>query len=82
MKTTLSFAKRDNDRWNAGPYVICKYSDGYFAYRYFRYKDGKRDAKRLHADDAPLKTLAMAKKLCERMSCEPLPKDIRLIDAP
>lgn len=79
----MEFIAGEFDRWTCGPFVIAKYDDGFYAYRYFKYLHGGRhDAKRLHPEDRPLKTFAEAISLCEKVSAEPLPTGVRLIDAP
>jgi len=85
----MRFVKKDKtiNRWNSGPYVICKYDyvdkkGKFFAYRYFKYKNGGRDAKRLHPEKEPPQSLAEAKRLCEKVSQEPVPDGILLVDAP
>ena len=79
----MEFIAGEFDRWTCGPFVIARYYDGFYAYRYFKYlHGGRRDAKRLHPEDRPLKTFAEAISLCEKVSAEPLPTGVRLIDAP
>ena len=78
----MKFIAEEFDRWHCGPYVIAKYDDGFYAYRYFKYKMGGRDAKRLHHEDKPLPSFEEAVALCDKVSKEPVPDGIRLIDAP
>jgi hypothetical protein len=78
----MIFTAQKYDRWTSGPFVICKYDDGFYAFMYFKYKDAKRDSKRLHLDSEPLASLEGAKKLCEKVSSQPIHDGIRLIDAP
>ena len=79
----MEFIAGEFDRWTCGPFVIAKYDDGFYAYRYFKYQHcGRRDAKCLHPSDKPLQTLVDAMSLCEKVSAEPLPTGILLVDAP
>ena len=79
----MEFIAGEFDRWTCGPFVIAKYDDGFYAFRYFKYlRGGQRDSKRLHPSDRPLQTLEDAISVCEQVSAEPLPTGVRLIDAP
>ena len=78
----MKFIESGIDRWNSGPYTIAKYDDGFYAYQYFRYSYGGRDSKRLHRVNEPLPSKLAAERLCIEMSAQPVPKNIRLIDAP
>ena len=50
----MEFIAGEFDRWTCGPFVIARYYDGFYAYRYFKYLHGGRcDAKRLHPEDRP-----------------------------
>lgn len=69
-------------RWTSGPYVIAQYPTGFFVYRYFKYRAGKRNSKRLHRDDEPLPSLEAAKLLIQQVANQPIPDGIVLINAP